>query len=317
MTALAMLIALLVDWCVGWPEGVTKRIGHPVIWVGALIERLDHALNRPFDPPRRRMTAGAICTLSVVAACAGLASLLASVLPSGGSGAVLTGLLAVPLVAGRSLKTHVAAVFAPLRSQNLPAARRAVARIVGRDPNLLDRNGMSRAALESLAENTSDGVTAPLFWGALFGLPGIAGYKAINTLDSMIGHRDDRYLYFGRVAARLDDVANWIPARITGIVICIVAPSPKTALAVMLRDARRHRSPNAGWPEAALAGGLGIRLSGPRSYHDRVSEEPWLNAGARDPDAEDGAKALDVYVRSVAVIGLCLFVWALLTGGVV
>jgi adenosylcobinamide-phosphate synthase len=178
--------------------------------------------------------------------------------------------------------------------------------IVGRDPAQLDEAGIARAAIESLAENTSDGVVAPLFWGALLGLPGIAGYKAINTLDSMIGHHSERYEAFGWAAARIDDIVNLVPARLTGLLFALTGPQPRNALLCMIRDARRHRSPNAGWPEAAMAGALGVRLCGPRSYHGELAEEPWLNDSAHDPVAVDVSRALDAYVRAMLTIAAVL-----------
>jgi len=190
-------------------------------------------------------------------------------------------------------------------------ARSAVAQIVGRDPENLDEAGIARAAIESLAENASDGIVAPVFWGTLFGLPGIAVYKAINTLDSMIGHRSPRHDAFGWAAARIDDLANFIPARLTGFLFVLLAPRLSAALACMIRDANRHRSINAGWPEAAMAGAIDVRLSGPRIYHGSVAEEPWINEGARDPQAGDIFRGLKLYRHAmmllVAVLALLAF----------
>ncbi len=197
---------------------------------------------------------------------------------------------------------HVEAVAVPLDAGDLPGARRAVSMIVGRDPSQLDGTGVARAALESLAENSSDGIVAPLFWGVLLGLPGIAAYKAINTLDSMIGHRTPRHEAFGWASARTDDWVNLIPARLTGVLFAFASGRPRRALAVMRRDARAHRSPNAGWPEAAMAGALGVRLSGPRIYGDRVSAEPWLNAGAPDPGPADLRQGLALYRRGMVLL---------------
>jgi adenosylcobinamide-phosphate synthase len=303
---LAMALALVIEAALGWPDGLYRRIGHPVVWIGGLIGWCDRRLNREADGPARRLALGGVTTLLVVGVTTLAAALVASALPEGLAGAVLTAVLAWPLVAARSLHDHVAPVAAALRDGDLPLARAEVAKIVGRDPAQLDAAGVARAALESLAENASDGVTAPVFWGALFGLPGIAAYKAINTLDSMIGHRSERHLHFGRVAARLDDAANWLPARLTGVVIALVSERPGAALRAMARDARRHRSPNAGWPEAALAGALGVRLSGPRVYHDRVADEPWLNGAAPDPAAEDMQRALRLYGRAMLGVGIVL-----------
>jgi len=174
--------------------------------------------------------------------------------------------------------------------------------------------GVARAALESLAENTSDGITAPLFWGVVAGLPGIAAYKAINTLDSMIGHRTPRHEAFGWAAARIDDIANLLPARLTGLIFALVSGRPRAALACMGRDARHHRSPNAGWPEAAMAGALGRRLSGPRIYGERVAEEPWVNGAAPDPGPGDLGRGLALYRR--AMWALAALIGALALAGV-
>jgi len=309
--AAAMALALAIDVAVGWPDRLHRRIGHPVVWLGALIARLDAAWNRETAAPARRRAAGAAAAAVTVAVAAGAAWALTAAAPDGWAGVLLIGVLAWPLVAARSLRDHVAPVRDALAAGDPAAARRAVAMIVGRDPERLDEAGVARAALESLAENASDAVVAPLLWGAAFGLPGIAAYKAVNTLDSMIGHRSPRHLQFGRAAARLDDAVNWPAARLTGLLIALASGRPRPALACMARDARRHRSPNAGWPEAAMAGALGVRLSGPRAYGDRVSDEPWLNAGAPDPDAAAMTRGLGVYGRAMALGSALLVALAL------
>ena len=190
----------------------------------------------------------------------------------------------------------------PLARGNLGQARAAVSMIVGRDPDRLDNAGVARAALESLAESASDGVVAPLFWGVIFGLPGIAVYKAINTMDSMIGHLSPRHAAFGWAAARTDDLVNLIPARLTGLMIAAVSGRWADSIACMRRDAGKHRSPNAGWPEAALAGALGVRLSGPRVYDTQLTTEPWVNDGAPDPTALDLGRGLDLYLKAMALV---------------
>lgn len=298
-----MLIACLLDVVLGWPNWLYARIGHPVTWIGALIGALDARLNNGSDA--RRFSAGAATTVLVVFLVGGLALVMQDYLPEGPTGLVLGGALAWPLVALRSMNDHVAAVQGPLSEGDLTKARHAVSMIVGRDPAKLNEAGVARGALESLAENTSDGIVAPVFWGAVAGVPGIAAYKAINTLDSMIGHRNDRFEQFGKVAARLDDLVNLIPARLTGFLFAAVSTAPVRAVRVMLSDASRHRSPNAGWPEGAMAGSLNVRLSGPRVYGDRVADEPWLNASAPDPEARDLKRGLKFYRRAMAaMVGL-------------
>ena len=295
------LIALGLDLAIGWPDRLYRRIGHPVTWLGRLIAALDRRLNAG----RARVLRGAAASLIVIAAAVLPAWALAAVM-----GPWAAAVLAWPLIAARALQDHVAAVARPLAAGDLGAARSATAMIVGRDVTRAEAPALSRAALESLAENMSDGVIAPLFWTLCLGLPGLAGYKAINTLDSMIGHRTPRHADFGRFAARLDDVANLVPARLSAGLIALAAGSG-AALRVALRDAAAHRSPNAGWPESAMAGALGVRLSGPRQYGDRIAQEPWLNGAAPDPDAATLARGLALYRRAILLTGALLALAAL------
>jgi adenosylcobinamide-phosphate synthase len=215
-------------------------------------------------------------------------------IPAGLIGIVILGILAWPFVAFRSLYDHVAAVRDPLRAGDVEAARKQVAMIVGRDPSKLDEAGIARAAIESLSENASDGIVAPIFWGALF------------------GHRSERHRFFGWAAARIDDVANFLPARLTGLLFVVLAGSTQRsqALSCMWQEARHHRSINAGWPEAAMAGALGVRLCGPRFYDDELADEPWLNGAAGDPAAADITKALELYVAAMFALTLLLVVLA-------
>jgi adenosylcobinamide-phosphate synthase len=307
----ALVVAMAVDAVLGWPDVLFACLGHPVTWLGRLIAALDDCCNRETYSRLQRRAAGVGAAAIVIALAAGSGWAVQSLLDAAWTPAVLVGIIAWPFLALRSLHDHVAAVAQPLQAGDLDAARRAVAKIVGRDPTLLDAAGVARAAIESLAENTSDGVVAPVFWGALFGLPGVVGYKAVNTLDSMIGHRTARHEQFGWAAARIDDIANFVPARITGFLFALIAPHPFEAVSCMMRDARQHRSINAGWPEAAMAGALGVRLSGPRIYHGRVAAEPWLNQDARDPGASDVALGLKLYVRAMIVLAILLVIVAL------
>ena len=300
--AVIMLLALVIDAGLGWPAALYARIAHPVTWMGAMISALDRQLNRDDAPDAVRRATGLVAALLVIGVSTGAGWIAASLLPGGWAGAVLTGFLAWPLVAARSMHDHVAAVARPLTSGDLDAARLAVSMIVGRDPRQLDAAGVGRAATESLAENTSDGIVAPIFWGVVLGLPGIAAYKAINTLDSMIGHRTPRHEAFGWASARIDDAVNLIPARLTGLLFAAVSVRPRDAVATMWRDARHHRSPNAGWPEAAMAGALGVRLSGPRTYNGRIAEEPWVNDGKPDPGPADLNRALALYRRAMLLL---------------
>ncbi len=312
-SAALMLGAWAIEAVTGWPQPLYRRIGHPVSWLGWIIARLEILLNRPAWPHCARYMSGAAMTCLLVAGVAGLASAISRALPDTVPGFVIEAAMASSLIASRSLHAHVADVARPLMGGDLETARQAVAWIVGRDPACLDEAGIARAGLESLSENLSDGVIAPVVWGLAFGLPGIAAYKAVNTLDSMIGHRSPRYAAFGGFAARLDDLANLVPARLSGLLIVVSAAS-LSAARLMVRDAGHHRSPNAGWPEAAMAGALNVRLSGPRNYGGCESAEPWLNAGAEDPLPADMRRGLTIYKRVCGLALACLAVLAVLEG---
>ncbi|MEM6827834.1 MAG: adenosylcobinamide-phosphate synthase CbiB [Pseudomonadota bacterium] len=312
MFAWLMLAALAIEAAMGWPDWLDRRIGHPVRWFGWLVTKLERASNRASLSRMVRIGLGGVVTVSLVAFAAAFAWTITRIVPEGPLGFAISALIVSTLIATRSLNDHVAAVQSAFSPNDLAPARIALSRIVGRETARLDEAAMARAAIESLAENTSDGVTAPVFWGVIFGLPGLFAYKAINTLDSMIGHRNERFETFGKVAARLDDLANLVPARLTGFLFGLCAWSFQS-IGVMLRDAKFHRSPNAGWPESAMAGALGVRLSGPRSYGAKTSKEPWLNAEATDPTMADLSRALSLY--RLSMVGLAILLagigWAL------
>jgi len=258
-------------------------------------------LNDTNTGPAYQIAAGGLAAMLTIACALAPTAFLSDMAQNTLVTGLLWLILGSSLIASRSLYDHVIAVYTPLHTGNIDAARKAVSMIVGRDTAHMTEAAIARASLESLAENMSDGVVAPLLWGAVFGLPGIAAYKAVNTLDSMIGHRTQRYLYFGRFSARLDDIMNWIPARITGMILCLVSAN-KRSWHLMWRDAPQHRSVNAGWPEAAMAAALNIRLSGPRSYGTTLSHDPWLNPAASDPTPADLSAGLMIYRRAL----LCL-----------
>lgn len=307
-----MLIAWVTEAAVGWPETLYRRIRHPVVWIGSLITWFDRQLNQERIGDSWRIVAGALVAFLVILITWLIAAMVLAMLPANVLAVVVAGFVGSSLLASRSLYEHVQAVAEPLAAGSIVEAREAVSHIVGRDPSQLDEAGIARAAIESLAENASDGVVAPLFWGVLLGLPGIAAYKAVNTLDSMIGHRNERYEKFGKFAARVDDAANWIPARLSGALFALAAGGEPRVWRTIWRDAGQHRSPNAGWPESAVAAGLGVRLSGPRSYGDAATDEPWLNAGAPDPDGTTMKAGLRLYVRAMALAALLLALLATL-----
>lgn len=300
--------ALLVEAAVGYPQALYARIGHPVTWIGALIGRLDRGLNRETASFAARRALGIAALAALLAVTAAAALLIEGLCRLAGPLALLPlALLASSLLAQRSLHVHVAAVAEGLERGGLPAGRAAVAMIVGRNPQQLDEAGVARAAIESLSENFSDGVVAPAFWLGLAGLPGITLYKAINTADSMIGHRTPRHRAFGWAAARLDDLVNLPASRLTALLILAAAALDKEADAAaawraVRRDAGRHRSPNAGWPEAAMAGALGLRLAGPRVYGEIMVADGWMGDGRAQADAADIRRALRLYRRACLLL---------------
>jgi adenosylcobinamide-phosphate synthase len=293
------LVALLLERILGYPNALVVRIGHPVIWMGRLIGLLDTRLN---DRTRGR---GILALLLLLAATAAVTIPLTALLRAIPYGWLLEAVLATSLLAQKSLRDAVRTVAGAL-GRSLAEGRVAVSHIVGRDPEALDEAGVSRAAIESLAESTSDGVVAPLFFLILGGLPSIALYKAVNTADSMIGHKTERHLQFGWAAARLDDLLNLIPARLTALLVAGAAfftqgAYPERAWATALSDARKHESPNAGWPEAAFAGALDFQLGGPRSYAGEVVDLPSFGSGRADLGPADIERALRLYEATLNV----------------
>lgn len=292
-----------------------RIVGHPVTWIGALIGALDRTLNRERWRPAARRAAGCLAVLTILGASGATAILVQRALLSLPLGLLWVALAASTLLAQRSLHRHVADVAAALDKSGLAAAREAVGRIVGRDTETLDAPGVARAAIESLAENFSDGIVAPVLWMVAAGLPGAALYKAVNTADSMIGHRTPRHLWFGAAAARLDDLVNLPAARLCALLIVAAAAlrrdaSAGAALRAVRSDAARHRSPNAGYPEAAMAGALGLSLAGPRVYGGVRYDDATMGTGRRDADAADIARALALYRTADAIFLICLIALA-------
>ena len=298
----AAMIALIVDAAVGRPDRLYRSIGHPIGLFARAIDGCERRWNRPsftFSARRALGLATLVLLLGVVIGVTVALTLMIEYLMSDLAWIGL-GILAWPALAQRSLFQHVRPVAAALHSRDLPVARQAVSAIVGRDTGALDEAGISRAAIESLAESLCDGVVAPLFWLLLLGLPGVWTYKAINTADSLIGHKEERWRAFGWSAARLDDVANLIPARLSALLLCMAGGR---GWRMAWRDAGKHASPNAGWPEAAMAGILDVRLAGPVAYDGVQQDKPWINAEGRSAGAIDIDHALRIYIRA------CFLLW--------
>ena len=319
---IVLLLALLLDAVVGDMAPLFRTIPHPVVLMGRAIALADRRLNRADRVRRTLRERGIFVVIVLVAGVAAVGWLAIEVARSIPYGWALEVALVVVFVAQRSLFDHVRVVERALRAGDLVGGRVAVRHIVGRDPRSLDKHGVARAALESLAENFTDGVVAPVFWYLLLGLPGLMAYKCANTLDSMIGHRTERYAEFGWAAALFDDALNYLPARLAAILMALAAlfvPRCRAdrALRIMLRDAGKHRSVNAGWPEAAMAGAIGVALAGPRRYGEMAVNDPWLGEDlpAR-AQAADIRRGLAVFVVAclihAALIAILLAVW--LTG---
>jgi adenosylcobinamide-phosphate synthase len=303
MSVALALIAMLIELCFGYPERVLSAIGHPVTWIGRLIGALDQLLNRK----GARRAAGLVAVLILIVVVGTVGWIVQRELLRLPFGLLAVGLLGSTLIAQRSLHRHVAHVAVALEKQGGEAGRAAVSHIVGRDTEALDEAGVARAAIESLAENFSDAVVAPILWMAIAGLPGAALYKGINTADSMIGHRTPRYEAFGWAAARLDDLVNLPASRLSALLLVAAAALSKDASAgeawrAIWRDAARHRSPNAGYPEAAMAGALGLSLAGLRVYGGVRVEDAIMGDGRRDADAADILHALALYRRADAIL---------------
>jgi adenosylcobinamide-phosphate synthase len=312
---LILLLALALDLLIGDLTAFWRIVPHPVSWVGSATAYFDARLNREQRSARVRRVRGVMIVVLLVLAAAALGVGVARLLGLFRLGWAVEALIVAILLAQKSLFTHVAAVAAALQRGGLAAGRSAVAAIVGRDPESLDEHGVARAAIESLAVNFSDGVVAPALWYALLGLPGLFAYKTANTLDGLIGHRSPRHADFGWAAARLDDVLNLAPARLAGVLLGVAAlvtprASSRAAIVTMLRDAGKHRSPNAGWPEAAAAGALGLALAGPRRYRGVTVQEPWLGQGRARATPADMAMALRLYL--MACLALATLVLAAL-----
>lgn len=314
MNLIILFFAIISDRIIGDPAWIWTRIPHPVIIFGKLISFFEKRLNRrdlmPLNLRIRGIISMFLLMIVVGSVGVGLHFLLRKL---SFAGIFIETLIVTIFLAQKSLADHVQEVSVGLREGGLSKGRHAVSMIVGRDPEGLDEGGVARAAIESLAENASDGVVAPVFWYVVFGLPGLLLYKLVNTADSMIGHMNDRYIYYGWFAARFDDLLNLIPARLTGLltVIAVLATRgfshARNCLRVMWRDADKHRSPNAGWPESAYAAALGLALAGPRYYYGKLVASPTLNdVGRRDANADDISAALRLFWHSMSTMAVVI-----------
>lgn len=315
---LFLLAAIGLDRIVGDPPWLWQRVPHPVVIFGKGIDLFEKRLNTvAFTPEGRRLNG--VFTIVALLALTILVGMLLSMIfhHLGFLGLILEIVVVAVFLAQKSLGDHVQAVADGLLRNGLEGGRQAVAMIVGRDPKTLDEAGVSRAAIESLSENFADGVVAPVFWYLIAGLPGILAYKMLNTADSMIGHKNERFLQFGWASARLDDLANWPAARLSAGFIAVAAllrlgaGAGRRSLSAALRDSGLHRSPNSGWPEAAMAGALALQLAGPRVYGGiRVSEPMMHAAGRADAGPRDILSGIRVFYTACSVMAaFVVLVW--------
>ena len=310
MNLLVALAALIFERLVGYPDWLYKMVRHPVVWIGALISILDRILNREKLRPDSRRVKGAFALFIVIFVVQIIAVFISFFLRLFVGGLLIEAVLASTMLAQKSLRDFVEEVGKAL-GESVEKGRAAVSHIVGRDPSQLSESKVAKAAVESLAENTADGVIAPLFWMMLFGLPGAALYKAINTADSMVGYRNEKYMDFGWASAKLDDLVNYLASRLCGFLFvatgCLRQKwSAKQAYQVMMRDAGNHVSPNAGWPEAAMAGALDLKLGGPRSYEGQHVDLATMGHGRDFLTKTDIKIAVEFFRWSMTLLAVIL-----------
>ena len=299
---LVILGAMLIDIALGWPNVLFKLVGHPVTWLSKIINLLDVNLNNPSYSDNAKRLNGCIALLICIVLISIIFMTIQKILADVPFGIFITMILMWPLIAINSMHKHIRNILKDFNNNKIKSIRKSVSKIVGRNTLKLNKISLIRASIESLGENTSDGIIAPVFWALIFGLPGIALYKTINTLDSMIGYKNTQYKDFGWASARLDDFVNIIPSRITGFLYAAVSKKFLFTMIVMIKDGNKHTSPNAGYPEAALAGALNVSLSGPRVYNNFTRHDQWLNETGLPPSIEDLKKALKMYENIMILI---------------
>lgn len=281
INTLLLILPLLIGWLLDFFFGDPSRLPHPIVWFGKMISWGEHRLNKG----SYRMAKGAVMAICFILMIFFAVWGLKRLIPNMVLWLVLDTIIIFYCLAGTTLIREVREVFLAL-DRSLDEGRQQVARIVGRETSELSAQEVRTAALETLAENLSDGVIAPLFWLALLGTSGMLAYKMVNTLDSMIGYRTERYKDFGCWAARIDDIANFIPARLTALLM-VIASGKLSLLKFVWRNGRRHASPNSGYPEAALAGALNCRFGGPHYYFGELFDKPYIGENDRDLTTQD------------------------------
>jgi len=299
---LLLLVGIFLEICLGWPNILLKNIGHPVIWIGSLINLFDIKLNKKAYTYQTRKIFGFVTLIFTTLATVFFFKIIANILQNLFFVEFIYIILIWSLMCSRSLYNHIIQIANDLEKNDVIKAKKSLSKVVGRDTTNLRKKGIIRASLESLSESTSDGIVAPIFWYFLFGIYGLIIFKTINTLDSMIGYKSKKYLAYGYASAKIDDILNIIPSRLTGLIFVILSSKPKNTFKIMTKNASKSNSPNAGWPESAFAGALSIRLGGPKTYSGISNKNKWLNGECNNPTINDFHEGIKLYLKSVTFI---------------
>lgn len=299
---LLLFVGIILEICLGWPNILLKNISHPVILIGSLIKTMDVKFNKKEYSEKRKKIFGFITLLSTILITLLFFQIIVYVFKNLFFVELFYIILIWSLMCPRSLHCHIIEVFNDLEKNDIIKAKKSLSKVVGRDTNSLKKKGIIRASLESLSESTSDGIVAPIFWYFIFGIYGLIIFKTINTLDSMIGYKSKKYIAYGYASAKLDDILNIIPSRLTGLVFVVLSSKPINTFKIMISNASKSTSPNAGWPESAFAGALSVRLGGPKIYNGIPNNDKWLNGEYNDPTINDFLKGIKLYKKSVILI---------------
>ena len=303
---LILLLGLFLEICFDWPYFFYRYFKHPIIWLGNFIQFIDKKLNKDYFSPNLKKICGFFSLLITLLMTLSFVQIFSLIFEKFFFVEVLHIFIVWSLMCSRSLYSHIKKILDDLKVNNLSKAKKSLSKVVGRDTNYLKKQGIIRASLESLSESTSDGFVAPLFWYCLFGIHGLVIFKTVNTLDSMIGYKSKKYLEFGYASAKLDDIFNYIPSRLTGVIFVIISSRPLNTFRIMINHASKLNSPNAGWPEAAFAGALMIKLGGPKSYSGTFKNDMWLNEKCNNPNIKNFEEGLYLYIKFLLLVILII-----------
>ena len=310
-STLLLLLGIFLEICFGWPKFFLKYISHPVIWIGKLIKFFDVNLNRKTYSRKIKKILGFLSLLLTIIITLSFFQIITNIFRNLLYDEFFHIFIIWSLMCSKSLYSHIFSICNNLEKNDIIKAKKSLSKVVGRDTANLKKKEIIRASLESLSENTSDGIVAPIFWYFLFGMYGLIIFKTVNTLDSMIGYKSKKYFAYGYVSAKIDDVLNFIPSRLTGLIFALLSSKPIHSLRVMIKNASKSSSPNAGWPESAFAGALSIRLGGPKTYNGISNKDKWLNSEYNDPTIRDFHKGIRLYIKSVIFIIFIIIIFTI------